>query len=168
MSKRLIFIFVFCFVISASTAQARPAGCPYAWCGCWLAQHLGISGATARTLWLARNWAVVFPRTSPAPGMVAVFARGKRGGHVGKIVAVHPHSITMISGNDGKAIRTRERSLRGLIAVVNPYSNYASSGGTKITKSVVKISYKKQKRRHYAQRYRPAATPALQYAHAAI
>ena len=58
------------------------------------------------------------------PGMVAVFARGRgSGGHVGRIVAVPgPGRVVMISGNDGRAVRTRERSTKGLIATVDPRS----------------------------------------------
>lgn len=102
-------------------ASGKPQGCPRAWCGCWLARYYGFTGSKARQLWLARNWASMFPRVALAPGYVAVFARGRRGGHVGKIVAVHNNgTITLTSGNDGNAVRTRARSTRGLIAVVNP------------------------------------------------
>lgn len=160
-------------LVSLSTAQARPAGCPSLWCGCWLCMQLGYSASQCKDMGLnrARTWAVKFTRTNLAPGMIAVFARGRGGGgHVGKVVAVHGNSITMISGNDGNRVRTRPRSLRGLIAVVNPYTSYASSGATKISTKVVKISYKKQKRRYYASRYHKRAVPAppsMQYAHAA-
>jgi hypothetical protein len=93
-----------------------PAGCPRLWCGCWLAQHFGLND---RSLWVARNWAKRFQRVSgPAPGVVAVFARGK-GGHVGKVTAVpRPGVVRLLSGNDGGAVRDRERSTRGLIAWV--------------------------------------------------
>ena len=47
-----------------------PHGCPFrAFCGCALAKHLGLND---RRLWLAWNWARLFPRTSPHPGAVAV------------------------------------------------------------------------------------------------
>jgi len=105
----------------ARTTKVRSTGRPRAWCGWWLANRFGFAGSKARKLWLARNWAVLFPRAPLAPGNVAVFSRGRRGGHVGEIIAVHNNrTITMISGNDGGAVRTRPRSLRGLIAVVNP------------------------------------------------
>lgn len=130
------------FVMLAAPAQARPAGCPHAWCGCYLASHFGFTGALARKLWLARNWASTFPRASLAPGNVAVFSRG-RGGHVGKIVDVRPGEVLLHSGNDGRTVRTRWRSTRGLIAVVSP------SGG-----SHHNVAEKPRKAR-YASRKRP-------------
>lgn len=48
----------------------HPAGCPRsAFCGC--GASVRIFGHSVRELWLAANW-FRFPRTSPAPGMVAV------------------------------------------------------------------------------------------------
>lgn len=125
-------------------ADARPAGCPHMWCGCWLAIQYGYSGAKARALWVARNWAVMFPRTAVAPGAVAVFSRGKRGGHVGKIVDVRPGQVLLQSGNDGRQVRTRWRSTRGLIAAVNPSGGGAMPTPVKISYSVVKPHYKKR------------------------
>jgi hypothetical protein len=52
----------------------RPAGCPYSFCGCGAA--LRVFGRIVPELNLAANW-FRFPRTSPAPGMVAA-----RRGHV--------------------------------------------------------------------------------------
>src|SRR5690242_11383198 len=46
----------------------RPAGCPSAFCGCGAA--LRVFGRIVPELNLAANW-LRFPRTSPAPGMVA-------------------------------------------------------------------------------------------------
>jgi hypothetical protein len=88
----------------------RPAGCPRAWCGCWLSIHLGIED---RALWLARNWARVGrPAPGPAPGVIAVWRH-----HVGRVVAVpRPGIIVLLSGNDGHAVRERERPTRGVIA----------------------------------------------------
>lgn len=96
--------------------SGRPAGCPpRAWCGCWLGHHLGMP---RRDLWLARNWARVGSAAAgPAPGVIAVFSRGKRGGHVGIVVSVPgPGRIVLLSGNDGRAVRQRERSTAGVIA----------------------------------------------------
>jgi uncharacterized protein (TIGR02594 family) len=101
-----------------------PAGCPArAWCGCWLSKHLGLND---RSLWLARNWARIgSPAGGPAPGVVAVFARG-RGGHVGIVTGVPgPGRIILLSGNDGRAVRERERSTRGVIAWRHVGARYA-------------------------------------------
>lgn len=102
---------------SATKFAARPAGCPArAWCGCWLALHT--YGKHVRGLWLARSWARIGrPASGPAPGVIAVYARGRRGGHVGIVRRViGPGRIVLLSGNDGRAVRERERSTRGVIA----------------------------------------------------
>lgn len=88
----------------------RPAGCPpRAWCGCWLGHHLGMS---ARKLWLAANWAHVGrPAHGPAPGVIVVWRH-----HVGKVTAVNGNRIRVLSGNDGRRVRDRWRTVRGVIA----------------------------------------------------
>jgi hypothetical protein len=95
-----------------AAASGRPHGCPRAWCGCWLAHHLGLSD---RSLWLARNWARKGRRVAgPAPGVIAVYPH-----HVGLVKAVAgPGRIVLLSGNDGRQVRERERSSRGVIAWV--------------------------------------------------
>lgn len=87
---------------------------PRAWCGWQLRQWLHVADKKFN---LARNWVHYgSPAAGPAPGVIAVFARGK-GGHVGIITAVpKPGVIVLKSGNDGHAVRERERSTRGIIA----------------------------------------------------
>lgn len=145
-------------VLFIGTADARPAGCPHAWCGCYMALKKGFSGATARALWVARNWAAMFPRAAMTPGNVAVFARG-RGGHVGEIVAVKPGQILLHSGNDGRAVRTRWRSTRGLIAVVSP--------STHAVRSVAKPVRTAKRKTRYRTVQRAPAPATVYYAHAA-
>ena len=91
----------------------RPAGCPHRFCGCALA--IKVFGRIVPHLNLAANW-LKFPRTSPAPGMVAA-----RRGHVFKLIA-------HIGGNDwqvwdansgGGRIRIHKRSIAGY-TIVNP------------------------------------------------
>ena len=53
----------------------RPNGCPRAFCGCEASLYL--FGEIRNDLNLAANWIRKFPRTVPAPGMVAA-----RNGHV--------------------------------------------------------------------------------------
>lgn len=62
---------------------------------------------------LARNWARWGHNAGgPRVGVVVVWPH-----HVGRIVAQAPDGGWLInSGNDGHAVRTRERSLRGVIA----------------------------------------------------
>lgn len=91
----------------------RPAGCPSSFCGCGAA--LRVFGHVVPELNLASNW-LRFPRTSPAPGMVAA-----RRGHV--FVLEQPLGGDMWMAYDansgGHATRMHARSLRGY-TVVNP------------------------------------------------
>lgn len=91
-------------------AQSRPAGCPHAWCGCWLAMQKGLHDARLN---LAANWARVFGHpTEPRPGAVVVWRH-----HVGELVAPVRGRIWIVrSGNDGHRVRVRPRSIAGAIA----------------------------------------------------
>jgi hypothetical protein len=62
---------------------------------------------------LARNWAHWGHAASgPAPGVVGVMAH-----HVFKVISVvGPGQVLAISGNDSHAVRTRVRSISGVIA----------------------------------------------------
>lgn len=93
----------------ATVLGGRPAGCPArAWCGCWLSAHLGLH---RRDLWLARNWARVGSPADRRVGTIAVWRH-----HVGKVTAVAGGKIRVLSGNDGRRVRERWRSARGVIA----------------------------------------------------
>lgn len=82
---------------------------PRAWCGWWLGRQLGM---LSRTLWLARNWIHVGTATTKQAGAIVVWRH-----HVGKITAVRADgAIRVLSGNDGRAVRDRWRSARGVIA----------------------------------------------------
>lgn len=104
---------------SASRAEEHPRPCPpQDWCGCWLATYLDIKDQKLwRELWVARNWMTYGkPADGPAPGVIAVYARGT-GGHVGIVTAVRrPGFVVLKSGNDGGMVRERERSTEGVIA----------------------------------------------------
>jgi hypothetical protein len=91
----------------------RPSGCPHSYCGC--AASLRVFGRIVPSLNLASNW-LRFPRTSPAPGMVAA-----RRGHVFVLEQHLGGDVWMAyDGNSGgRATRIHARSLRGY-AVVNP------------------------------------------------
>lgn len=93
---------------------AHPAGCPArAFCGCGAAVR--VFGAPIRALWLASNW-FKFPRTEPAPGMVAV-----RNHHVFVLESPIGGRIWMAyDANSGRhATRIHPRSIAGY-AIVNP------------------------------------------------
>lgn len=94
---------------SGQIASGRPRGCPYAWCGCWLASHLGLSD---HSLWQARRWAGIgSPAHGPQVGAIAVWRH-----HVGQVRAIDGKRILLLSGNDGHAVRIRWRSTSGVIA----------------------------------------------------
>lgn len=107
---------LFFLLTTQAAAGGRPSQCPpRLWCGC--AAAIKVFGEPRRDLWSARAWLKLGrPVPHPAPGAVVVYARGKRGGHVGIVVSVvGPGRIIMWSGNDGNAIRTRERSTAGVL-----------------------------------------------------
>jgi len=93
----------------------HPSGCPRsAFCGCGAAVR--VFGRPVRELWLAANW-FKFPRSMPAPGMVAV-----RRHHV----FVLEHQIeggrwVVYDANSGhRQTRLHERSIAGY-TIVNPH-----------------------------------------------
>jgi hypothetical protein len=87
----------------------RAVGRPRAWCGWWLGLHLGMPD---RRLWVARNWAAVGSSAGgPQIGAVVVWRH-----HVGIITGRHGNQWVVKSGNDGRAVRERPRSVTGAIA----------------------------------------------------
>ena len=83
-------------------------GRPSAWCGWWMRQALGVAD---RAYNLAANWAHWGRAASPSVGVVVVWRH-----HVGRIVGGSPGHWVVESGNDGHAVRRRERSVAGAIA----------------------------------------------------
>lgn len=98
---------------SAQVIGGRPAGCPSRFCGC--GASLEVFGRIIPALNLAANW-LRFPRTSPAPGMVAA-----RRGHVFVLRAPLGNGVWMVhdSNSGGRMTRIHPRSLAGY-AIVNP------------------------------------------------
>lgn len=70
-------------------------------------------GVADRSYNLARRWASWgTPAHGPSAGVIAVWPH-----HVGIVTSVPgPGRIVLKSGNDGHAVRERERSTRGIIA----------------------------------------------------
>ena len=89
-------------------AIRQAGGRPARWCGWYMGKVFGL---TNRELWIARNWARIGTPSTPRPGVVAVWPH-----HVGRVEAVSGNQILVHSGNDGHAVRTRWRSIRGAIA----------------------------------------------------
>lgn len=97
----------------------RPPGCPKRFCGCFAS--LEVFGTIKPHLNLAKNW-LQFPRTSPAPGMVAA-----RPGHVFVLMShVKGNQWLVKDGNSGGGLtRQHIRSISGF-RIVNPHGSYAA------------------------------------------
>jgi hypothetical protein len=90
--------------------RGRDDGRPAAWCG-WEMRWL-VGSDPGPSFNLARNWAH-WGRSGPAGvGAVVVWPH-----HVGKIVGQENGTWIIESGNDGHALRTRQRSIAGAIAI---------------------------------------------------
>lgn len=91
----------------------RPSGCPHRFCGCGASLHL--FGKIIPALNLAANW-LRFPRTSPAPNMVAA-----RRGHVFVLKRHIGGSVWLVhdSNSGGGKTRLHPRSIAGYV-IVNP------------------------------------------------
>lgn len=93
-----VVLFLTSHAVHAKTSKQQlphPAGCPKSlFCGCGAA--VTIYGSPKRELWPASAW-FKFPKTSPAPGMVAV-----RSHHVFVIKQVlGPSTVLAIDHNSG-------------------------------------------------------------------
>lgn len=116
---RSIGLGVVVLALLAGSARAEvvghPAGCPRrAFCGC--GASVEVFGRSVRALWLAANW-FKFPRSAPAPGMVAV-----RRHHVMVLRGRGPNGGWIVfDANSGRGMtQVHERSLVGY-TVVNPH-----------------------------------------------
>ena len=84
-------------------------GRPRSWCGWYMRQRKGVAD---RSYNLARNWARWGSPSKPKAGAVVVWRS-----HVGEIVDYQGGcTATVHSGNDGGAVRTRERNICNAIA----------------------------------------------------
>ena len=107
MKTRLILLIAIIALTVSPVHASDPR--PHAWCGWWLRHQLGVADKAYN---LARNWAHFgSPSGGPAIGAIVVW-----GHHVGIITARNGSGWVIKSGNDGHAVRERERSVRGAIA----------------------------------------------------
>ena len=122
---RTVILAVAALVALSSPVEARaqilphPSGCPSrAFCGCGAAVR--VFGTPVRSLWLATNW-LRFPRTAPAPGMVAV-----RRGHVFVLEAAIGDGLWQVydANSGGRKTRLHARSIQGYV-IVNPHGGAA-------------------------------------------
>jgi hypothetical protein len=97
------------FLGSATTATPS-CGRPAAWCGWEMRQLVGSDPGSAFNL--ARNWARWGQPGPAGVGAVVVWSH-----HVGKIVGQQGGMWVIESGNDGRAVRARPRSIAGAIAI---------------------------------------------------
>jgi hypothetical protein len=92
---------------------------PSRWCGWQMRQWLGVADrAGNRAIWWARYGSNAH---GPAVGVIVVWRH-----HVGIITGKGEQGWIVKSGNDGHAVRERERSLRGVIAYRLPGERMAS------------------------------------------
>lgn len=99
----------------ATQMLPHPVGCPGTqFCGCGAAVE--VFGSPRRDLWLAANW-LRYPRTSPAPGMVAA-----RRGHVFVLKQQMGDGSWLVAdfNSGGHASRLHVRPLGGY-TIVNPH-----------------------------------------------
>lgn len=90
---------------SASRGDPRPSK----WCGWWMRRQLNVADrAGNRAIWWARYGTNAH---RPAVGAIVVWRH-----HVGIITGKTASGWVVKSGNDGHAVRERERSLRGAVA----------------------------------------------------
>ena len=90
-------------------------GRPRAWCGWYMRTQVGSDPGPSYNL--ARSWARYGSNAGgPTVGAIVVWRH-----HVGKIVGRVNGKWIIQSGNDGHAVRTRPRSLAGVIAFRNAY-----------------------------------------------
>src|SRR5271169_1970768 len=92
------------------TGSRGLGGRPRAWCGWEMRQLVGSDPGPEYNL--ARNWARWGHAGPAGVGAVVVWSH-----HVGKIVGQQNGQWIVESGNDGRAVRTRARSLAGVIAI---------------------------------------------------
>lgn len=92
---------------------------PRAWCGWWMRQRYHVAD---RSYNLARKWAHFGSAASgPCEGCIGVQPH-----HVFEVVrVVGPGKVLAISGNDGRAVRTRVRSTHRVIAWRRPHISLA-------------------------------------------
>lgn len=100
---------------NGNVVGGRPPGCPHAFCGCEASRY--VFGEIRPELNLAANWIVKFPRTAPAPGMVAARAH-----HVMVLMSHVSGSKWLVhDGNSGGGLtRNHVVSIKGYV-IVDPH-----------------------------------------------
>jgi hypothetical protein len=121
-------IAVLCLIGSSAEARSHRhhyaggrhhyAGRPGAWCGWFMRGQVGSDPGPSYNL--ARSWVHYGSNAvGPSVGAIVVWRH-----HVGKIVGQENGQWIVQSGNDGHAVRTRPRSLAGVIAFRHAYAAF--------------------------------------------
>lgn len=111
---------LFALILAGSTTIADANSCPrHLRCGCWLATHLGITGHLWRELWVARNWAEQGRQAHRGCiDCIAVFRRGRHGGHVGQVKRWDANGNPVILSDLGSGtVTTQPHPVERLIAL---------------------------------------------------
>lgn len=99
----------------------RPAGCPHAYCGCEASRY--VFGEIRPELNLAYNWVKKFPRTTPAPGMVAA-----RSGHVMVLISHAGGNDWLVhDGNSGGGLTRRHVMSINRYVIVDPHGSRSAT-----------------------------------------
>jgi hypothetical protein len=99
----------------------RPAGCPRAYCGCEASRY--VFGEIRPELNLAYNWVKKFPRTAPAPGMVAA-----RSGHVMVLISHAGGNDWLVhDGNSGGGLTRRHVMSINRYVIVDPHGSRSAA-----------------------------------------
>jgi hypothetical protein len=99
----------------------RPPGCPRAYCGCEASRY--VFGEIRPELNLAYNWVKKFPRTAPAPGMVAA-----RSGHVMVLISHAGGNDWLVhDGNSGGGLTRRHVMSINRYFIVDPHASRSAA-----------------------------------------
>ncbi len=99
----------------------RPRGCPHRFCGC--EASLYVFGEIRPELNLAYNWVKKFPRTMPAPGMVAA-----RSGHVMVLISHAGGNDWLVhDGNSGGGLTRRHVMSINRYFIVDPHASRSAA-----------------------------------------
>jgi uncharacterized protein (TIGR02594 family) len=96
----------------------NPTGWNAVWCGKFMAMVAPEAAAKIKNPNRARDWASL-PHVSPQVGAIAVFARGRNGGHVGIVTGFEGNNPIIVSGNDNRLVREGVHPARLVIAYVS-------------------------------------------------
>ena len=96
----------------------NPTGWRSLWCGRFMAMIAPEAAAKIKNPNRARDWATL-PHVSPQVGAIAVFKRGRSGGHVGIVTGFEGNNPIIVSGNNNRKVREGVYPVSRLIAYVS-------------------------------------------------